>query len=272
MSVHNVKKFMRTPLYLKLAQDLKAEITSGKIPIGAHLPTELELAQAHSASRYTVRAAIAELQAMGLVSRKKKSGTRVESASTTSAYKQTVGSIEDLTAFGASHARKIQASEKIVCAKKLAEELGCSVGKEWFKLTSLRYNDAGLDLPMGITEIYIDSKFNDVEKIAEKNPDQLISNIIEERYGKAISEIKQEIIPILLSKDQAKKLKATEGEPALRIIRSYMDTANEVFEITVTTHPADRYTFVTKLRRDTINEKVSLNSRKSSFARQPETK
>lgn len=252
MSVHNVKKFMKTPLYLKLAQDLKAEITSGKISVGSHLPTELELAEAHSASRYTVRAAIAELQAMGLVSRKKKSGTRVESASTSSAYKQTVGSIEDLTAFGASHARKIEASEKIICNKKLANELGCSIGKEWIKLTSLRFNDAGPKLPMGITEIYIDEKFKDVEKIASNNPDQLISNIIEERYGKAISEIKQEIIPILLSKPQAIKLNATEGEPALKIIRSYIDTANEVFEITVTTHPADRYTFVTKLRRDSV--------------------
>lgn len=227
------------------------EITSGKIAVGEHLPTELELAERYSASRYTVRAAIAELQAMGLVSRKKKSGTKVESASTTSAYKQTVGSIEDLTAFGVSHARKIHASEKIVCAKKLAEELGCSIGKEWLKLTSLRYNDADSDLPMGITEIYIDSKFTDVEEIAQKNPDQLVSNIIEERYGKAISEIKQEITPIILSKDQAEQLNATQGEPALKIIRSYIDTANEVFEITITTHPASRYTFVTKLRRDT---------------------
>lgn len=242
---------MKTPLYLQLAKDLKAEITSGKIPVGSHLPTEMELAEAYSASRYTVRAAISELQAMGLVSRKKKSGTKVESASTSSAYKQTVGSIEDLTAFGASHARKIQASEKIVCSKKLAEELGCSIGKEWLKLTSIRYNNKSSELPMGITEIYIDSKFSDVEKIAQKNPDQLISNIIEERYGKAISEIKQEIIPILLSGEQAKKLNAIGGEPALRIIRSYLDTANEVFEITITTHPADRYTFVTKLRRDT---------------------
>jgi GntR family transcriptional regulator len=241
---------MKTPLYLKLAKDLKAEITSGKIPVGAHLPTEMELAETYSASRYTVRAAISELQAMGLVSRKKKSGTKVESASTSSAYKQTVGSIEDLTAFGASHAREIQAGEKVICGKKLAEELGCSAGKEWLKITSVRYNDAGTELPMGLTEIYIDSKFIDVEKIAQKNPGQLISNIIEERYGKAISEIKQEIIPVLLSKEQAKKLKAIDGEPALKIIRSYLDTANEVFEITITTHPADRYTFVTKLRRD----------------------
>lgn len=250
MSVHNVKKKMKTPLYLKLAKDLKAEITSGKIPVGSHLPTEMELAETYAASRYTVRAAIAELQAMGLVSRKKKSGTKVESSSTTSAYKQTVGSIEDLTAFGASHARQIQASEKIICPKKLAEELGCSIGKEWLKLSTVRYNNKNSELPMGITEIYVDSKFSDVEKIAQKNPDQLISNIIEERYGKAISEIKQEIIPILLSKEQAKKLNAIEGEPALKIIRSYMDTANEVFEITITTHPAERYTLVTKLRRD----------------------
>lgn len=250
MSVHIVKKFMKTPFYLKLAQDLKAEIASGKIAIGENLPTELELAEQYSASRYTVRAAIAELQAMGLVSRKKKSGTRVESASTSSAYKQTVGSIEDLTAFGASHAREIQSSEIITCTKKLAEELSCSVGKEWLKLTSLRYGDAKSDLPICITEIYIDSKFTEVGKIAKKNPGRLISNIIEEQYGKAISEIKQEIIPILLSKNQAHQLKCNDSEPALKIIRSYIDTANEVFEITITTHPADRYTFVTRLRRD----------------------
>ena len=114
-------------------------------------------------------------------------------------------------------------------------------------------DQAGSDLPI----IQNNGKFKvnlspqQAREILSKNPGQLISNIIEEKYGKAISEIKQEVIPVLLSRDQAHQLKSKEGEPALRIIRSYLDTANEVFEVTVTIHPADRYTFITKLRRDT---------------------
>jgi len=242
---------MSQPLYVQLAKTLQEGIKNGKFPVGSLLPTELELSDRYSASRHTVRAAIAELQASGLVSRKKKVGTKVEAISPTAGYKQTVNSVEDLTEFGEKHARKIQLSEKITANKKLASQLGCSVGKEWLMLRTLRFSDKNPNEPMGLTEIYFDPSYKKIPKLAQDNPSILISHLIESEYGIRITEIKQEISATLLDEEFAKLLDAKPKSPALQIIRSYIDTSNEAFQITVTTHPANRYSFSTKLRRET---------------------
>jgi hypothetical protein len=45
-------------------------------------------------------------------------------------------------------------------------------------------------------------------------------------------------------------LEVEAGTPALRIVRHYIDPAGEAFEISVTIHPADRFTFSIRLRRN----------------------
>ena len=73
---------MNKPRFSDIARHLKEGITSGHYPVGTLLPTELELRDHYKTSRHTVRAALQELQQLGLVSRRKNVGTRVESATT----------------------------------------------------------------------------------------------------------------------------------------------------------------------------------------------
>ena len=47
------------PLYLQVVRALKDEIVSGVHPVGSQLPTEEELCERFSVSRYTVREALA---------------------------------------------------------------------------------------------------------------------------------------------------------------------------------------------------------------------
>jgi DNA-binding GntR family transcriptional regulator len=47
----------------------------------------------------------------------------------------------------------------------------------------------------------------------------------------------------------ADALQAEAGSPALMIVRRYFDAAGHVFEITVTIHPAERFTFSMELNR-----------------------
>lgn len=55
------------PLYRELAAALREAITSGQMEAGSVVPTEAELAAEHKVSRNTVRLALAELQAEGLI-------------------------------------------------------------------------------------------------------------------------------------------------------------------------------------------------------------
>ena len=60
---------MAEPMYRQIADDLRGKIDSGEIAHGAQLPTEIELMDAYSASRNTVRDAIKLLTTRGMVVR-----------------------------------------------------------------------------------------------------------------------------------------------------------------------------------------------------------
>ena len=64
-------------LYKDLVASLIAEMEQGRYPVGARLPAERELAQAHDVSRPTVREAIIALEAQGLVEVRVGSGAYV---------------------------------------------------------------------------------------------------------------------------------------------------------------------------------------------------
>ena len=65
------------PLYLQVVHALKDEIVSGVHPVGSQLPTEEELCERFSVSRYTVREALRRLREDNLVSSRQGAGTTV---------------------------------------------------------------------------------------------------------------------------------------------------------------------------------------------------
>jgi DNA-binding GntR family transcriptional regulator len=236
--------------YLQLAKDLAEGIASGRLPVGSILPTELELAEHYGASRNTVRAALKELQELGLVSRRKKAGTRVESTSASSSYRQTLASVEDLAQFGAAHRRVVREMEGLVMDRALAKRLGCRPGTHWLRISSLRMRGDSDSVPIGWTDVYLDAAYTDLREAIRESPEVLISTLVESRYGRRIAEIRQDIKAVLMPEKIAVELGVKTNTPALNIVRHYLDSAGEAFEISVTTHPADRFTFSIKLRRE----------------------
>ena len=66
-----------SPLYHQLMQRISADIERGFYPTGSRIPPEHELEQLYQVSRVTVRRALAELTAKGLLERKQGKGTFV---------------------------------------------------------------------------------------------------------------------------------------------------------------------------------------------------
>src|SRR2546430_15116109 len=65
------------PMYQQIAEELRGQIESGQLEPGQQLPTELELREAHDASRNTIRDAIKRLISLGLVETRPGQGTFV---------------------------------------------------------------------------------------------------------------------------------------------------------------------------------------------------
>ena len=87
------------PLYLQVVRALKDEIVSGVFPIGSQLPTEEELCERFSVSRYTVREALRRLREDSLVSSRQGAGTTVVPPRPANFFVHEVMSINDLVAF-----------------------------------------------------------------------------------------------------------------------------------------------------------------------------
>src|ERR1700753_4132813 len=86
------------PLYLQVVRALKDEIVSGVYPVGSQLPTEEELCERFSVSRYTVREALRRLREDNLVSSRQGAGTTVVSPRPSDSFVHEVMLIKDLRA------------------------------------------------------------------------------------------------------------------------------------------------------------------------------
>lgn len=236
--------------FANIARHLTDAITSGHFGVGALLPTELELCKHYGTSRHTVRAALAELQQLGLVSRRRNVGTRVISAKPRAGFRPSLASVDDLVQFGEEHLRVVQSIAPETVRGDLAKELGCGDGTSWLRISTMRMVGDQNAMPIGWTDVYIDPTYAEIGELVAASPDTLISSLIEERYDRHIAEIQQDVRAFTISDgEMARKLQVEAGAPALKIVRRYLDADGELFEASVSVHPADRFSVSMRLRR-----------------------
>jgi DNA-binding GntR family transcriptional regulator len=197
-----------------------------------------------------VRAALAELQRLGLVSRRKNVGTRVVAAKPRASFRPSLASDDDLVHFGAQHLRVVQSIEPQTVTGELAHELGCASGTPWLRISSLRRVGDEDCAPVGWTDVYIDAAYAEIAELVRASPDALISTLIEERYDRQIAEIHQDVRAFTIADAaMAKALRIETGASALKIVRRYFDAQGEMFEVSVSVHPADRFSVSMRLQR-----------------------
>lgn len=232
-----------------LGHDLADGIASGRLAVGSLLPTEFELCERYGMSRYAVRKALDELQELGLISRRKNVGTRVEASRPKPGFTQSIATVDELAQFGAEHVRVVREVQEVVADLALARELGCESGTRWLRISSLRMDGGRKARPICWTDVYLDAAYAEIGALVRESPGTLISSLVEARYGRSIARIRQEVRGMCLSKELAGELAAEPGAAALKIVRHYLDSADRVFEITVSVHPADRFSFSMELSR-----------------------
>ena len=236
------------PLYVRLAQSLGDGIASGRYSVGSLLPTEAELGQTFGVSRYTVRQAIQHLRQQGLVSARKGVGTRVEARRRKSSYTHAFHSLAELLQYASQTRLSVLSQDTRSARAAEAELLGCRLGKRWLRATGVRYPARG-GKPICLSEIFVDAAY---EAIAEEigRARTAICAIIERRFGETIVEVEQQIEGAILSGDEAQHLDADEGDPALRITRRYFVTGRRLIELSISLHPADRFSYAMTITRD----------------------
>src|SRR5215468_1796307 len=139
------------PLYLQVVRALKDEIVSGVYPIGSQLPTEEELCERFSVSRYTVREALRRLRDDSLVSSRQGQGTTVVPPRPSDSFVHEVMSINDLVAFATGVRFAVDTIEMIDIDDELSARTGIACGEQWLAVRGFRHTEGG-ELPVCWTE------------------------------------------------------------------------------------------------------------------------
>ncbi|WP_199554220.1 GntR family transcriptional regulator [Sandaracinobacteroides hominis] len=235
------------PLYLRIARSLKTEIISGVFPVGTQLPTEEDLCRRFNVSRYTVRSALGRLRDDGLISSRRGAGTTVIPPPTMGMRSFGAMSIEDLLHAGSGSSLTIGHIGMLTLDKATAQRTGLKAGEEWLFVEALGFN-TGSDIPLGHAQHYINKDFAGVSRLltTHKAP---IFPLIEDLFGVTMAEVTQEISARLAAGNLARQLMVEPGSPALEVRHSYRLSSGKIAQLTINSHPADRYKHAVTMRR-----------------------
>ncbi len=151
----------RVPRYREIAHILRAELAEEVYSLGGIFPKELDLCERFAVSRFTVRNAMAELEAAGLVERRKAIGTIVRALEPAVSYVQTLQTIEGLLHYAQGTSLDISEMIKLRADFELAEWFAVEEGSRILRLAGLR-TERETGRKMCWTEIYIRPEFEEL--------------------------------------------------------------------------------------------------------------
>lgn len=236
---------MTVARYQQISEDLLRQIASGKLPVGSLLPTEMELMREYRTSRNTVRTALHQLQARGLISRRRNRGTMVEALpGSGGSFTQSLASLDGLVTLASTAQREILGSGDVVLDTTTARLLQCQPGSRWHHIFLVR-REAGKAKPLGWTDAYVDPHYARVRELAQQHPDKLLTDLIESGYGRRVESVEQTVYACAVNERLAQPLGVAQGVPALRVLRQYRDAARALVVVTQSLYPEARYSLST---------------------------
>lgn len=233
--------------YLMVARALRKEIADGVYPVGSQIPTEHELCERFSVSRYTVREALRRLREDNLVISRPRAGTVVIPRTATNCYAQDVVSIDDLVAFAAGSSFEIDSNAMVIVDDEIAARTGLPIGTDWLAVRGYRRSD-GQSAPICRTEYYINRAFARVGRLLQRHSGPIFP-LIEDVFGVSVVEVRQHIRAVVITSELADELAVDPGTAALQMQRSYTTSEGETAQVTVNTHADDDYRYSMTLHR-----------------------
>jgi DNA-binding GntR family transcriptional regulator len=201
------------------------------------------------ASRFTIREALAELRSRGLIASRRGLGSVVLRVTPReAAFSETHQSIDDFLA-GVTQApfTTLEISD-VVADAALASQLRCEEGRQFIKLRGERGLRGGPDAPIALVTAYVNAAYGLLRPQLKVLTESLAS-LAEKALNIRVKRIVQELEPTVLDADQAARLIAPNGSPAMLVRRWYYLDNDDLLFTTQSTYPLGRLTFRTELTR-----------------------
>ena len=225
-----------SPLYPQLMQRIIADIDTGAYPVGSRIPPEHELEQLYQVSRVTVRRALAELTAKGLLERKQGKGTFV-SAPRVMQNTKNLHSFHDSCRYNnVTPGTDVIHIRETVAAPADAEELNLPEGSRVLETVRIRRAD-------GVPVVLEKNRFSLAYAWLQ---DQDLSNSLYallREYGVEPKQAVHDISLCFAEKEEADLLEIREGSPLIRLHEVVYDQRGRPLHNSIQLIRGERFVF-----------------------------
>ncbi len=226
-------------LYQQVAEGIMARIAQGELQVGDRLPPEQYYAASLGISRSTLRLAFAELEAAGVLRRKKRAGTEIISATPVKRFNMATTGIAELLSLGRDTqfeifgTRSVQ-TEDIAPLHGLKSETGY-----WLEVHGAR-TMAGEARPFSVNRVYVPARFAGIEPVLKARGTSVF-RAIEDRFDVAVGRVSQVMRAIACPAAEAQLMGLAEGAPALQITAQLFVQDGQLMEVSVAIFDPERF-------------------------------
>lgn len=240
----------RPVAYRQLADELRAALRKGEYADGAPLPTEFALAEARRVSRQTVRRAMQELVADGLVYRIAGRGTFA--ADEQQPYVRSIGSVTDLMGLSSDTELHVVAPLRRVEAAAEAGRLG--VDGDTVSVVHFTRHHGGT--AFSYSSVFVPTTcarlLSDVGALHRKGArsTHTVIGLLDDRLDRPVVRAEQAITAVRAPADLPALLGVARSAAVLKADRLYRDDRGRAVELAITYFLPEHYEYRVTLRRD----------------------
>lgn len=213
-----------THQYLALRDHIARQIEIGALPAGAKLPSERQLQMGAGIARGTIREALFQLEAEGLIYRRDRSGWFISPKPILYDPTRGAGFMTYVAEQGRTPETQTLDAES-VRAGVLGPSVGADPASEVYIIRRRRLIDAR---PVLVERIVVNPDL--APDLLRFSFDGSLSAILRDHYGVAVVRNVVDMQPCALVRDEAEALGVKSGTPGLLVIRTSFDAQGRVVE------------------------------------------
>lgn len=213
------------PQYLALRDQIARNIEDGTLAPGARLPSERQLQSDSGTARGTIREALFQLEAEGLIYRRDRSGWYVSPPAVTYDPTRWASFTTYVSEQGRSPATQTLDKQVQPAPSAVADIFRVAPGTPLFVITRRRLIDARAVL---IERITVDPRLT--PGLLELSLDGSLTHILSTRYDLNVVRNRVDMRPCALVRDAAEALGVKSGTPGLLVVRTSYDDRGRVVE------------------------------------------
>ncbi|MEZ5784456.1 MAG: GntR family transcriptional regulator [Rhizobiaceae bacterium] len=233
------------PLYARIEAALASDISDGILAPGNQIPPEDRLIERFSMSRTTVRKAIENLVARGLLEIRRGKGTFVAQPKVCQELTELTGFVEDMQALGRAPTAQLLDKQMVPADVDVARQLALPPGSLVMRIQRVRLADR---IAMSFDETYLPREIG--EKIVTHDLDaEPIFSLLEGKYDVPLTEAEYRLEATIATPNVAQALAVDPGSTVFLIERTSYTEGHRPIDYEKLHYRGDLIRFVTRLTR-----------------------